>query len=157
MIVATEGWPFPAITEDYRAQRDIWREVSWVSDEGLSFYDHMLNILPPKSWVRDAFMVGEAADHDKDGMVIYTACVKHRGREYAKDIRADQFDTEVRELLRFLRRLMYTFCVQCERPMLVSREICGYCGWAAVGPISYSNYMDDTPEPLDLHGREGGA
>ena len=74
---AANAWAYPEIEADYKACRNVWREVSQ------SFYDENLGVLPPV-YVEGGFMVGEPLRHTANGGVVAALFATVQGRYFAR-------------------------------------------------------------------------
>jgi hypothetical protein len=74
---ATLEWKplFDAVDLDYMARRDIWRPTTE------AMYWNQLEVVPPAAMKNGAFLVGEASDHNAEGLAVY-ACFRQRGDTY---------------------------------------------------------------------------
>ena len=75
-------WPYPAVSEAYRAGQDEWTEI----DEEQMYY--FLEVLPPR-YFTGGFFVGEPAAHDSRGVPVHAAVVKARGRYFMRECPID--------------------------------------------------------------------
>lgn len=60
---AVVEWAHPQIDDNWKANRDVWVEVSE------AFYMEMLEVVPPVLFGSRQFMVGEAYTHNERGSV----------------------------------------------------------------------------------------
>lgn len=82
---AEEEWSYPQMEANWRADRNVWVEVSE------SFYWQALEVLPPILFRGARFMVGEPFDHDARGVAIHAGFVKLGERYFARYFPTDHF------------------------------------------------------------------
>jgi len=58
-------------------------------------YDEMLNCLPPRAWIRNAFLVGEPDHHNNEGFPVYACFSKMQGKCFARYLSLAQFNAFV--------------------------------------------------------------
>lgn len=88
---ASVEWAYPEMDTDYRAGRNVWREVTE------DFLDQALNVLPPMDWNGQAFLVMEPLTHI-DGDAIHAGFVTINGRCFARNVPRRQFRALLAEL-----------------------------------------------------------
>lgn len=82
-----DAWPYPAITDAWRAGDATWFLVS--KDRAMD----ALEAVPPRyipGMSPASFMMGECAAHDARGVEVYTAFILMAGRYYARNLAVDQ-------------------------------------------------------------------
>ena len=94
VVAVVGGRPFEAMADDYKAARNVWREVPE------AFYWEMLEVLPP-IYRRGGFLVSEPYIHEttaegEQGVFCGIACVEDR--YFARYCTVPEFSGRVAEL-----------------------------------------------------------